>query len=79
MGSTSESLLLKGGVCGTDFSEVVTDLNEISSDGGNVIVGTPGRINDIMKKKTLLNFRSLEVHSCAVGRHLVAWLAGAGA
>ena len=43
------------------YSDVGTDLVKIEETGGNVILATPGRLNDIMKKKTPLNFASLEV------------------
>lgn len=42
-------------------SSVAVDVKEINAKGGNVIVGTPGRIADIMKKKTMLNFNTVEV------------------
>lgn len=40
---------------------MVADLKEIEAFGGNVIIGTPGRISDIMKRAKTLNFNSLEV------------------
>lgn len=50
-----KSVLLVGGV------EVKADLKKIEEEGANLLVGTPGRINDIMERVDGLDFRNFEV------------------
>lgn len=50
-----KSVLLVGGV------EVKADLKKIEEEGANLLVGTPGRIYDIMERVDGLDFRNLEV------------------
>lgn len=49
------SVLLVGG------REVKADMKIIEEEGGNVLIGTPGRLSDIMERMEILDFRSLEV------------------
>lgn len=49
-----KSMLLVGG------GEVKADLKKIE-DGANLLVGTPGRLFDIMERVDGLDFRNLEV------------------
>lgn len=53
--SNVKSMLLVGGV------EVKTDLKKIEEEGVNVLIGTPGRLYDIMERMDVLDFRNLEV------------------
>lgn len=48
-------MLLVGG------REVKTDVKKIEDDGANVLIGTPGRLFDIMERIDILDFRSFEV------------------
>uniref|UniRef100_A0A7C8YGV8 RNA helicase n=2 Tax=Opuntia streptacantha TaxID=393608 RepID=A0A7C8YGV8_OPUST len=41
--------------------EVKNDIKKIEEDGANVLIGTPGRLFDIMDRIDILDFRSLEV------------------
>ena len=50
-----KSMLLVGGV------EVKADLKKIEEEGANLLVGTPGRLFDIMERVDGLDFRNLEV------------------
>ncbi|KAF5453712.1 hypothetical protein F2P56_028598 [Juglans regia] len=50
-----KSVLLVGGV------EVKADLKKIEEEGANLLVGTPGRIYDIMERVDGLDFRNLEI------------------
>lgn len=50
-----KSMLLVGGV------EVKSDLKKIEEDGANLLIGTPGRLYDIMERMDILDFRNLEV------------------
>lgn len=47
-------VLLVGG------AEVKSDVTKIE-DGANLLIGTPGRLYDIMERMDILDFRSLEV------------------
>jgi len=37
------------------------DVAAFNAEGGNVIIGTPGRLSDVMKRCERLDCRSLEV------------------
>ena len=39
----------------------LVDVETFEREGGNVIVGTPGRISDVMQRSALLDTRQLEV------------------
>lgn len=49
------SVLLVGG------REVKADMKTIEEEGGNLLIGTPGRLSDIMERMEILDFRNLEV------------------
>lgn len=49
------SMLLVGG------GEVKADMHKIEEEGVNLLIGTPGRLNDIMERMDSLDFRNLEV------------------
>lgn len=49
------SVLLVGG------REVKADMKIIEEEGGNLLIGTPGRLSDIMERMEILDFRDLEV------------------
>ncbi|XP_075513373.1 DEAD-box ATP-dependent RNA helicase 18 [Primulina tabacum] len=48
-------VLLVGG------AEVKADVTKIEEEGANLLIGTPGRLNDIMERMDILDFRSLEI------------------
>ncbi|GER55876.1 dead box ATP-dependent RNA helicase, partial [Striga asiatica] len=48
-------ILLVGG------AEVKADMIKIEEEGANLLIGTPGRLNDIMERVEALDFRSLEI------------------
>lgn len=48
-------MLLVGG------SEVKVDMKKIEDEGANLLIGTPGRLHDIMERMDILDFRNLEV------------------
>ena len=50
-------MLLVGGV------EVKSDVRKLEEEGANLLIGTPGRLFDIMERMDLLDFRNLEVFS----------------
>lgn len=50
-----KSVLLVGG------RDVRADMNTIEEEGCNVLIGTPGRLSDIMERMDILDFRNLEV------------------
>ncbi|XWS74766.1 hypothetical protein CRYUN_Cryun01aG0025700 [Craigia yunnanensis] len=50
-----KSMLLVGGV------EVKADLKKIEDEGANLLIGTPGRLYDIMDRMDVLDFRNLEI------------------
>jgi len=50
-----QPLLLTGG------SDPLIDVAAFNAEGGNVIIGTPGRLSDVMKRCERLDCRSLEV------------------
>ncbi|VVB13329.1 unnamed protein product [Arabis nemorensis] len=49
------SVLLVGG------REVKADVKIIEEEGGNILIGTPGRLADIMERMEILDFRNLEI------------------
>ncbi|XAR71898.1 RNA helicase [Bertholletia excelsa] len=49
------SVLLVGGV------EVKSDIRKIEEQGANLLIGTPGRLHDIMERMDILEFRSFEI------------------
>lgn len=42
-------------------TEVAADLQSLKQDGANLLIGTPGRLHDIMERSSFLDFRQLEV------------------
>lgn len=50
-----KSMLLVGG------AEVKADINKIEEEGANILIGTPGRLYDIMNRMDVLDFKNLEV------------------
>lgn len=50
-----KSLLLVGGV------DIKTDIRKLEDEGANILVGTPGKLHDVMERLDILDFRSLEV------------------
>ncbi|XP_073019161.1 DEAD-box ATP-dependent RNA helicase 18 [Primulina eburnea] len=48
-------VLLVGG------AEVKADVTKIEDEGANLLIGTPGRLYDIMERMDILDFRSLEI------------------
>ena len=53
--SNVKPILLVGG------AEVKSDMKKIEDEGANLLIGTPGRLYDIMDRMDILDFRSLEV------------------
>ncbi|XVF84068.1 hypothetical protein PTKIN_Ptkin16aG0545000 [Pterospermum kingtungense] len=53
--SNVKSMLLVGGV------EVKADVKKIEEEGANLLIGTPGRLYDIMDRMDILDFRNLEI------------------
>lgn len=49
------SVLLVGG------TDVAADVKRIEEEGVNLLIGTPGRLFDIMDRVEILNFKSFEV------------------
>ncbi|KAK6145565.1 hypothetical protein DH2020_022385 [Rehmannia glutinosa] len=41
--------------------EVKADMRKIEEEGANLLIGTPGRLNDIMERMDALDFRNLEI------------------
>ncbi|XP_058207321.1 DEAD-box ATP-dependent RNA helicase 18 isoform X1 [Rhododendron vialii] len=50
-----KSILLVGG------GDVKSDTKKIEEEGANILIGTPGRLHDIMERMDILDFRNLEV------------------
>ena len=50
-----KAMLLVGG------AKVQADMSKIEEEGANLLIGTPGRLNDIMERVDTLDFRNLEV------------------
>ncbi|XP_055804025.1 DEAD-box ATP-dependent RNA helicase 18 [Solanum dulcamara] len=48
-------MLLVGGL------EVKADIRKIEDEGANLLIGTPGRLYDIMERMDILDFRDLEI------------------
>ncbi|KAJ9545580.1 hypothetical protein OSB04_025287 [Centaurea solstitialis] len=48
-------VLLVGG------TEVKVDMKKIEDEGANLLIGTPGRLHDIMDRMDILDFRNLEI------------------
>ncbi|KAK3019520.1 hypothetical protein RJ639_003192 [Escallonia herrerae] len=48
-------MLLVGG------AEVKANMSKIEEDGANLLIGTPGRLFDIMERMDILDFRNLEI------------------
>ncbi|KAH0701127.1 hypothetical protein KY290_014601 [Solanum tuberosum] len=48
-------MLLVGGL------EVKADIKKIEEEGANLLIGTPGRLYDIMERMDILDFRDLEI------------------
>lgn len=53
--SNFKSVLLVGG------ADVKADMKKIEEEGANLLIGTPGRLHDIMERMESLDFRDLEV------------------
>ncbi|KAL6503775.1 DEAD-box ATP-dependent RNA helicase 18 [Orobanche gracilis] len=53
--SNVKPLLLVGGL------EVKADMRKIEEEGANLLIGTPGRLSDIMDRMDTLDFRNLEI------------------
>ncbi|KAM0034408.1 putative RNA helicase [Helianthus debilis subsp. tardiflorus] len=53
--SDIKPVLLVGG------SEVKSDMKKIEDEGANLLIGTPGRLHDIMDRMDILDFRNLEI------------------
>ncbi|KAG8390143.1 hypothetical protein BUALT_Bualt01G0052900 [Buddleja alternifolia] len=53
--SNVRPMLLVGG------AEVKADMRMIEVEGANLLIGTPGRLNDIMERMDILDFRNLEI------------------
>ncbi|RYQ83653.1 hypothetical protein Ahy_B10g102410 isoform E [Arachis hypogaea] len=50
-----KSMLLVGGV------EVKSDMKKIEEEGANILIGTPGRLYDIMNRMDFLDFKNFEI------------------
>ncbi|PSS33280.1 DEAD-box ATP-dependent RNA helicase [Actinidia chinensis var. chinensis] len=50
-----KAVLLVGG------AKVQADMSKIEEEGANLLIGTPGRLNDIMERVDTLDFRNLEI------------------
>ncbi|XP_008808033.2 DEAD-box ATP-dependent RNA helicase 18-like [Phoenix dactylifera] len=50
-----KSMLLVGGV------DIKTDIWKLEDEGANILVGTPGKLHDVMERLDILDFRSLEI------------------
>lgn len=53
--SNVKPILLVGG------AEVKSDMKKIEEEGANLLIGTPGRLYDIMDRMDILDLRSLEI------------------
>lgn len=49
------AMLLVGG------TDVTAEVAKLKQSGANVLIGTPGRLYDIMERVSVLDFRNLEV------------------
>lgn len=52
----TKAMLLVGG------TDVTAEVAKLKQTGANILIGTPGRLYDIMERVSALDFRSLEVH-----------------
>ena len=52
-----KSMLLVGGV------EVKSNMKQIEEEGANILIGTPGRLYDIMNRMDFLDFKNFEVYN----------------
>ncbi|KAG1371525.1 DEAD-box ATP-dependent RNA helicase 18 [Cocos nucifera] len=50
-----KSMLLVGGV------DIKIDVRKLEEEGANILVGTPGKLHDVMERLDILDFRSLEI------------------
>jgi ATP-dependent RNA helicase DDX55/SPB4 len=55
-----KSMLLVGGV------DIKSELKKIEEEGVNILVGTPGKLYDIMDRLDILDFHDLEVNQIAL-------------
>lgn len=53
-----KSILLVGGF------DISRDIKKIEEEGANILVGTPGKLHDIMERVGTLDFKSFEVLFC---------------
>jgi ATP-dependent RNA helicase DDX55/SPB4 len=49
------SMLLVGGL------DIKAELKRVDEEGANILVGTPGKLYDIMQREDALDFKNLEV------------------
>lgn len=61
-------MLLVGGV------EVKTDMQKIEEEGANVLIGTPGRLHDIMNRMDVMDFKSFEVYHDVVSCFKICYI-----
>jgi ATP-dependent RNA helicase DDX55/SPB4 len=54
-GGTFSSLLCIGG------SDIRTDIDRFKKQGAHVLIGTPGRLDELLKKQTIFNTKEVEV------------------
>lgn len=50
-------------MCGTAYRDPAEDVAAFKQDGGQVLIGTPGRLSDFMKRCAAVDTRRLEVSS----------------
>ncbi|KAJ6822946.1 DEAD-box ATP-dependent RNA helicase 18-like [Iris pallida] len=50
-----KTVLLVGGF------DIKTDMRRIEEEGANILVGTPGKLHDVMERLDILDFRSFEI------------------
>ncbi|WVZ72397.1 hypothetical protein U9M48_020864 [Paspalum notatum var. saurae] len=50
-----KSMILVGGI------DIKVDLKKVEQEGANILVGTPGKLNDIMEHTDTLEFKNLEI------------------
>ncbi|KAK1283178.1 DEAD-box ATP-dependent RNA helicase 18 [Acorus calamus] len=53
--SNVKAMLLVGGL------DIKEDMKKIEDEGVNLLIGTPGRLHDIMERADILDFRNLEI------------------
>ncbi|GJZ79697.1 DEAD-box ATP-dependent RNA helicase 18 [Tanacetum coccineum] len=49
-------------------TEVKSDMQKIEDEGANLLIGTPGRLHDIMDRMDILDFRNLEQINSIISR-----------